>query len=58
MAMDKNFSLRLDLDEANTIKNALEERMKDLILHIDAGSATDAEREEAGRIENMLRRDF
>lgn len=58
MVAERNFSVKWTLAEANTVRKALEELMRDNVLHIDAGHATVAEREEADRIATILQRDF
>jgi hypothetical protein len=66
MAVNKNLTVKLDLDEAMTIRRALERHRDALVAeaneHGDGTTAGDelaqAARAEAGRAETMLRRDF
>lgn len=54
-----NITVKLTLDEANTIRDALQFRKEDRILHLTGGSDdTDENRHEIGRIDLLLRRDF
>jgi len=54
---NQNFSVKWTLAEANTVKAALRDKM-DRILQSSLRDMSDDEKEEAGRIETMLRRDF
>lgn len=56
MAANKNFSAKWDLEEANIMRKALQIRLDYLTLHL--GELTEDEKQEAGRIDTMLRRDF
>lgn len=57
MAANSNFTLKLTLDEANDMRHALRERL-DKIMATPMADLAEEQREEAGRIETMLRRDF
>lgn len=52
-----NFSLKISLDEANDVREALQEKL-DKAMERPAAEWTDDERAQAGRIETLLRRDF
>ena len=53
-----NFNVKLTLDEANDVAWALREALGPLVTRVAINSASDEERERAGRIETLLRRDF
>jgi hypothetical protein len=57
MPVNSNFSVKWTLDEADTARRALEERRARL-LKVIVADMTEDEREEVGRIDTMLRRDF
>lgn len=60
MAISRNFTVKYDLAEANTVKHALEFYLKDLMNRINLAAEGDLQgtRLEAGRVETILRRDF
>jgi hypothetical protein len=60
MAINRNFSVKYDLTEANAVKRALADRLAFLLREIEDASANDLEelRHEAGVIQTVLRRDF
>lgn len=58
MPAKANFSVKWQLAEANVVRDALRLRMDELRSHLAGNGLTDEEREEAGRIETILRRDF
>ncbi len=51
---NQNFTLKLTLDEANAIRDALKARLEDLLVH----GIPVPDKHLAGRIDTMLRRDF
>jgi hypothetical protein len=53
---DRNFSVKWTLSDANTVKITLQRRLAKMIENID--HLSDEDKEEAGRIETILRRDF
>jgi hypothetical protein len=55
MAINKNFTIKIDLDEANDIRDALQNALNDLLM---LPNRTVDQNHRAGRIETMLRRDF
>lgn len=52
----KNFTVKVDLDEANLIREALREKLDRLTADIQ--NLSDSDRVKAGAIDTMLRRDF
>ena len=58
-----NFTLKITLDEATDIRNALQARLDYLIKLVtwensEVSQMSQEEKEEAGRIDALLRRDF
>lgn len=55
---NSNFNIKVTLQEANDIKDALEERLEGLVRRRTRWEEEPQLAHQAGRIETMLRRDF